>query len=126
MAVPRVISGNEALTTGPSEAKRWAETQCLFREINERLLELNEAFDLLTERRAVICECASLACVVQIEVRPEEYEQVREHGDRFLVAPSRPHVVPEAEDVVGAHGRYFVVQKRGEAGTIALDRNPRS
>ena len=111
--------------TAPPSADAAAEVQCLFREINERLRDLNEAFELVSERHAVVCECAHVDCIDQLQVAPHEYETVRANGARFLVAPSEEHVFEEVEDVVGCHGRYYVVEKRGAAGSIARDRDPR-
>jgi hypothetical protein len=57
---------------------------------------------------------------------PEEYEAVRVHPLRFLVYPDEAHVEPQAERIVEQHGRYWVVEKIGEAGRIAAESDPRT
>jgi hypothetical protein len=59
-----------------------------------------------------------------IELPLAEYERVRAHPRRFLVAPD--HEIPEAEIVVESHEDYTVVEKRGEAGKVAEATDPRS
>jgi hypothetical protein len=48
----------------------------------------------------------------------EEYELVRAQGEgtRFFVKPDDAHVVPEPEDVVERHERFWVVEKVGISG----------
>ena len=70
------------------------------------------------------CECARLGCTEILEIPSAEYEAVRGHGRRFLVAPG--HVVPETEQVVERHDGYEVVEKHGEAGRVAAATDPRS
>jgi hypothetical protein len=74
-------------------------------------------------RVAFRCECAALGCNQMIEMTIGEYEGIRAHGRRFLVAPH--HELPDAETVVDARGDYVVVEKRGEAGRLAEETNPR-
>jgi hypothetical protein len=109
-------------TPNDERAVRAAKNQSLFRDINERIKALNEAFDLLTPTATWVCECASLTCVEQIELTLAEYEVIRDHGARFPIAPG--HEVPDVEQVVERHDRYFVVEKIGVARQIAEARSP--
>jgi hypothetical protein len=52
-----------------------------------------------------------------------EYEQIRKHPRRFMVAPG--HERREVEVVVETQPNYLVVQKVGEAGSIAEEADPR-
>jgi hypothetical protein len=103
-------------------AARTAQNEALFREVNERVKELNTAFDALARHAEWICECGNTECVEPVQMSNEEYEAVRARGsDCFLVRPSDAHVVPEAETIVERNDRYWVVQKHGLAAEIAED-----
>lgn len=105
---------------------RAGRNQSLFREINERMRELNEGFSLAAPTADWVCECANDACTERIELTPQEYEALRRHGASFAVAPGDAHVVPEAERVVERLERYWIVEKTGEAGAVAEQLDPRS
>ena len=96
---------------------RAARNQSLFREINERLLELGASGD--EELKRWNCECAAVGCVEQIELTLAEYEHLRASPVRFAVMPGEQHVLPEVEMLVERNRRYWVVEKIGEAGVEA-------
>ena len=101
-------------------AVRTARNESLFREVNERVKELNEAFDALSRNAEWICECGNTECLEPIQMTHEEYEAVRARGgDCFFVKPDDAHVVPELENIVERHERYWVVQKIAVAAEIA-------
>jgi hypothetical protein len=106
--------------------RRAARNQSLYREINERVKTINEAFDSILPLGDWICECANEACTERLQLTHEEYEALRSDGTRFAVLPDEDHVVPEVEDVVERHDRYWVVEKVGMAAALAEDVNPRS
>jgi hypothetical protein len=108
-----------------SRAVRAGRNQSLYREVNERVRKLNEAFDALPIGEW-ICECANDECFETIELTHEEYEAVRADGTRFFVKPEDAHVVFEAETVIERHERYWVVEKVGVAGALAERQDPRS
>ena len=70
-------------------------------------------------RERFVCECASAECSKVVELTGEEYTSVRAVGTRFVVFPEASHVRRDLEDVVERHDRYWVVEKRGEAGDVA-------
>jgi hypothetical protein len=106
----------------PSEhARRAAENQSLFRQVNERIKELNAVFDQLTPYASWACECANLGCIERIELTLAEYEELRGYPTRFAVAPDETHLVQGVERVVHQTGRYWVVEKVGEAAERATD-----
>jgi hypothetical protein len=109
-----------------SRAARAGRNQALYREVNERVREMNEAFDAFLPLGEWICECANEQCFETIEMTHEEYEAVRAGGTRFFVKPDHAHVIPEAEVVVERHERYWVVDKVGVAGAVAERQDPRS
>ena len=102
-------------------AERAAENENLFRRINERVEELSAERETL----ALVCECSDGTCVDRIVGVPrEEYEAVRAHPDRFVVA--RGHERLDIERIVEQRGAYLVVEKQGEAGEIVRAGDPRS
>lgn len=102
-------------------ARRGAENESIFRRINERVEELSRGEATLS----LVCECADVACIERIAgVSVLEYEAVRGHGERFFVV--RGHERPLLESIVEERGSYLIVDKRGEAGEIAEENDPRS
>ncbi len=102
-----------------TRAARAGQNQTLYREVNERVREVNEVFDAVPIGEW-ICECANEECFETIEMTQEEYEAVRAEGTtRFFVKPDDRHLIPEAENVVERHERYWVVEKIGVAAAIA-------
>ena len=47
-------------------ASRAARNQSFFRQINERVNELNEAFSLVLPLGEWVCECAEQSCIARI------------------------------------------------------------
>jgi hypothetical protein len=88
---------------------RAARNQALFRAVNEKLRELNEAFSAVSQTYAIACECADVSCVETLHVHMEEYLAVREHARQFVVL--RGHVFPHVERVVSSTDGYVVVEK---------------
>lgn len=103
--------------------QRIAGNEAVFRQVNEAIKsgqwpgeeELPTAFR---------CECGQLGCTRMIELTLPEYERVRAHPRRFLLA--RDHDIPAVEVVVEEHTGYIVVEKSGEAGRLAEATDPRS
>lgn len=113
-------------STGQQHAAQAARTQSLFRDVNERVREINEAFNLVLPLGDWICECASHGCTDRVALSIEDYEALRANPRRFLVLPDDGHVVPEVEEVVERRERYWVVEKVGEAGELATKVDPRA
>ncbi len=96
--------------------------QALFREVNERIGELTETFDLKDEL-TILCECGSGHCDERIALREDEYEQLRRIPTHFAVLPG--HEIPEVERVVERHDGFVVVEKFGESAKAAIRLDPR-
>jgi hypothetical protein len=104
---------------------RVGKNEAIFREVNERIQDLNRGFsfeaDDITD---FVCECSDQACFVPVRLTLGEYEQVRAEPTHFLIAPG--HVWhPEVETVIRSTDRFEVVEKRGEAGDVAEEADPR-
>jgi len=106
-------------------AKRGANTQSLFRIVNERVEDLNETFSGLLDVQVWVCECAHKSCVESVSLSLGEYEDIRANPVRFVVAPSDDHVFEEFEDVVAKTDRFWVVEKKGTAAEVAASADPR-
>jgi hypothetical protein len=107
-------------------ASRAARNQSFFRQINERVNQLNEAFSLVLPLGEWVCECADQSCITRIELSAQDYETVRQNAARFVVAPGDEHVWPDVENVTERNERYWVVEKLGEAARVAGELDPRS
>jgi len=105
-----------------STPQRLGHNESVFREINERI-EAGTWISSPTERVAFACECAALRCNVLVELTVSEYEAVRAHPRRFLLAPG--HELPAIETVVHRSDGYVVVEKAGDAAKAAEATDPR-
>jgi hypothetical protein len=102
---------------------RAARNEALFRRVNERLEDVNEAFQVATEHAEFVCECASMECVERIEIALPKYEAVRRVPTHFMIKPE--HLLPDEERVVERHPDYLVVEKLGVAAERARELDPR-
>ncbi len=87
--------------------ERRALNEALFRDVNERIAESAELFDV--ERTEFVCECADPNCTERVSASLEEYESVRAKPTTFLLVPG--HEAPDIERVVATHGHFHVVEK---------------
>ena len=98
--------------------------EAMFREVNERLEELNRTFADFTDRLQVVCECADMACAEMIDVPAADYERIRSDPTLFIVVPG--HAITDVEDVVEVLPNFEVVRKReGEPARVARATDPR-
>jgi 5-bromo-4-chloroindolyl phosphate hydrolysis protein len=105
-----------ALDTQRDRELRAARNQALFRAVNEKLRELNEAFSDVSTTYAIACECADVSCVETVHILMDEYVEVREHPNRFAVLAD--HVYPEVERVVAQTDGYVIVEKNADVSHI--------
>jgi hypothetical protein len=111
---------------GELSGRRAAENQSLYRSVNERIKQLNEALGEVApdgDSHEWLCECADTTCVVRVSATLAEYEGVRENPRTFIVA--RRHLYPEVERVLDENGRFMVVEKVDNGGEIAESLDPR-
>jgi hypothetical protein len=108
--------------------ERIARNEALFREFNERVEDVAEAFDVRDEGDALriefVCECGDLDCLERIELTRASYEQVRSDPRRFVVVPG--HEDMDVARVVARREGYLVVEKIDEAAEVAVKHDPRS
>jgi hypothetical protein len=107
-------------------SERVGKNEALFREVNERIKEVSGrvvAFDGEATLEFV-CECSEEGCSEPVELTLAEYESIRSEPTHFLVVPG--HVwQPETERAVRENDTYAVVEKSGDAGDVAADKDPR-
>jgi hypothetical protein len=106
-------------------ARRIGENEALYRSINEKIEGLNEAFGVVTETMAVVCECGQLECTEQIELDMPTYERVRSEPTMFVVLPG--HEIPDVEEVVERLDGFYIIRKDpGGPAELARETDPRS
>jgi hypothetical protein len=92
--------------------------EAIFREVNERIEDLAERFNLEDRPLDLVCECGNGNCTERISMTHAEYEQLRSDSRQFAVYPG--HEFGDIEDVVARRNGYDVVRKReGEAAELA-------
>jgi hypothetical protein len=105
------------------DAERIARNDATFRKANESIA--GAARQLVPDDRVpFICECADPDCREIVQLTLAEYEGVRSHPVRFVTASG--HEEGEHATVVETGDGYVVVQKKGEAGAVAAELDPRS
>jgi hypothetical protein len=107
-----------------AEQLRRAQNELLFREVNERIAELETGFGeddgLLV---GFVCECPDEDCGETLEVTRRQYEAVRDNPRRFIVLPG--HEDADLARVIERHPQFMVVEKLEEAAEIAVEQDPR-
>jgi anti-sigma B factor antagonist len=100
-----------------------ARNRAVFREVNERIEQVADGFGADGHMR-LICECGNPDCTQQIALTGAEYERVREHASRFVVALN--HENPETESIVEQNERFVIVDTfAGASSRIAPETDPR-
>ncbi len=92
--------------------------EAVFREVNERIEELADKFDLGERQLDLVCECGDANCVERISMTHSAYEGIRSDSKQFAVYPG--HVYEDIEVVVERRRGYDVVRKQDpEAAQLA-------
>jgi len=108
-----------------NRAERIGMNEAVFRDVNERIQDVADAFGLTGEPLDLMCECGDASCVERVTLRRDEYEELRAEPNHFAVCTG--HVAPDVERVVAKHGAYDVVEKKeGIPTQIARETDPRS
>jgi hypothetical protein len=89
--------------------RRIALNEAVFREANERIHELNQAFATVTDELVLVCECGDGECAEKIPMAPAAYEELRGDSAHFAVVPG--HDIPDVERVIARRDGYDVVRK---------------
>lgn len=106
-------------------AHRIGLNEAVFRQVNERIGELADSFELSSEPLDLVCECGDATCMDRITMTRAEYERLRSDPLEFAVHSG--HETPEVETVVARHEGYDVVRKReGVPEQVAEQTDPRT
>ncbi len=90
--------------------ERIEENEKLFREVNERVKEVQANFQSGPDPQWV-CECGDETCFDKLTVPLDEYHDIRSRHNWFLVVVG--HEKPDVERVVDRRDGFLVVQKDG-------------
>jgi hypothetical protein len=105
--------------------RRIGANEAIFREVNERLEEVNRTFSSMTRSMEIMCECGDMGCAQMISIPLADYERVRSDATLFVVVTG--HGTPNLERVVEQREGYDVVRKHaGLPARIAEATDPRS
>jgi hypothetical protein len=95
----------------------------LFREVNERMAELAEAY-AGDSAQTFFCECSHIGCSATIELLPSEYSLVRDDPTTFVLIPG--HEESDHEEVLVRQAAYLIVRnKPGIAADVARETDSR-
>jgi hypothetical protein len=107
----------------PATSDRFARNEALFRQVNERVLEVNKDFDTTDGLLNFICECGRVDCTEPVSLILNEYEAVRAHPTHFVVVPG--HEAQFVEGIVARDERFIVVEKHIGEHYVAEETDPR-
>jgi hypothetical protein len=112
--------------------ERNAETQNLYREVNERVAEVNSQFAGGTEAQGLssdelielFCECGQQdPCDQRVNVTAATYERVRADPTTFILLPG--HGTAAVENVIERGDGFLIARNYGRAAEIARAADPR-
>jgi hypothetical protein len=92
----------------PPQARRGRAAQnqhSLLREVNERIAALQPSEMFIQ----FACECGRAGCTSTVPLSVDQYERVRQHPRRFIVAPG--HERPARERVVETSAHVVVIEQ---------------
>ena len=106
---------------------RIAQNEALFREVNERVQELDRERQDAADpgvQWEFVCECGQATCAEPVKMTRAEYEQVRSNPVHFAVLPG--HEKPEVEKVRRRTDRFLVIEKVPGEQDVARATDPRT
>ena len=106
-------------------AERVARNQATFREANEGIQEAARKYHV-DGSLPVICECSDPSCVELLRLKLAEYEAVRATPTHFIHAPGHHRAGEEWGNVLEQRDGYEIVEKVGDAASVARSLDPRS
>ena len=103
--------------------ERAARNEALFREVNEQVRSLSASQPSAPEALLIICECSDDTCTERVSLPVTVYESVRADPRRFVVVPGHDN---DFEHVIDRSDGYAIVEKKGHAGRVAEETDPRT
>jgi hypothetical protein len=107
---------------GEKTAEKIARNNSLFRDANNDIEAAAAGFGIAPGRwTPFICECSDPQCMQIVRVTLDEYRHVRSDPRWFVHAIGHETEVEGAVRPVEEHDRFVIVEKIGEAGSIAAE-----
>jgi hypothetical protein len=97
--------------------ERVGQNEAIFRQVNERIAELGEHYQLGVLE--IVCECADMDCVERITLPVADYEAARRDDAMFIVVAE--HVDRRVEQVTFEGHGFVFVRKNGDAAEAARE-----
>lgn len=97
-----------------------AAKRTLFREVNERIRDVNASFGL-TSSYEILCECAGIECARRVRVPGAVFQAAAGETQQFVVAPG--HDRP-SERIVCSGPTYAVISNRTRSRPRAVTAAP--
>ena len=107
-----------------ARARRIADNESRFRDINERLEADLRHLPVDGEPVEFVCECGHDDCTASVRLTVEEYERVRSESVLFALLPG--HEIEDVEDVVARTDRYIVARKKPPAWPVVEETDRRA
>ena len=105
--------------------RRLGLNEAMFREVNERVEDMNKTFSSVTETFDIFCECGDTSCTERIPVPKGVYEETRADPTHFLLRVG--HEDSTVEKVIENHDGFVIVEKEGEVvERVVEETDPRS
>ena len=106
-----------------SREERVAQNEILFRQVNERILQI-EGDRWRVDPVDFMCECGNIRCTRVLQMSVDDYERLRSDPARFGIIPG--HEIADVERVVEKHAQYLVVEKAATIRQQVIDADPRA
>jgi hypothetical protein len=94
-----------------ARAERIGLNEAFFRQLNGRLEELTQSFELERHELDLVCECGDAQCAERIRMTRDQYETLRADPHHFAVHAG--HANQPVERVVEHFPDFDVVEKEG-------------
>ena len=107
----------------PRSVEQAAKNEAAFRSVNERLQEKADELELGDRQTPFLCECEDERCTEVLLLRRSDYEDVRAHPRRFIVAPGHQE---EDDQLIQDDAGFAVIEKRGKEGELVEQQDPRT
>ena len=104
-------------------AEQAAKNEATFRNANERLREKAGELGLGDARTPFLCECEEERCTEIVMLPRSEYEEVRAHPRRFVLAVGHRN---DDDQVVRDGPGFEVIEKQGKEGELVEQQDPRA
>jgi hypothetical protein len=107
----------------PRSVEQAAKNEATFRSVNERLQEKADELDLGDRQTPFLCECEDERCTEVLLLRRSDYEAVRAHPRRFIVAPGHQE---QDDQLIRDDAGFAVLEKHGKEGELVEQQDPRT